>query len=409
MIDFDSRLREGLRALAESGILDVPETGAHTDTTGGGGKWVRSAVLAAAAALVLVGVVAVVRRTDRHANEAHEAVSLVEVAPPPLSARVGAAVASTTHGLVVWGGRRPGDVGITTGPSSSTQYFADGAALATGAASWRPLATAPLSARSDVVTAYDGRDRVVLVGGYGAGGNATDGAELNLVTGAWTHLANTPSCAKSADWSTSTLFVLTQCDPDTAGLAVFDPARRTWTELPSIPGGVVGGVVMLRGRPAVWWPDGSYRSLSPDGRSWSVRVPLLGEPYRRPAGIIPVRRHGRTDLMLQFAGAGPETVVASFVTFDRVWRVESRFPLNDQASNDAVLQPVGFDDLAPYYSQLGIAWMDPGSGDQSTFPFTDKKWAEVRLATARGVDPMIVATEVSAGNVRMRAFRLQRR
>jgi hypothetical protein len=85
---------------------------------------------------------------------------------------------------------------------------------------------------------------------------------------------------------------------------------------------------------------------------------------------------------LQFEGLGPKIVVASFLAFESVWRVDDTLVLKDQVANDSVVQPVGFDDLALYYSQLGVAWIDPRTGDQGTFPFTDKVWADVRLATA---------------------------
>jgi hypothetical protein len=409
MIDFDTRLRQGLRALAESDILDIPDVETHGGTTGGGGRWVRSVALAAAAALVLVGVVVVVRRTDRHTDPAHAAVSLVEVSSPPLSARASAAVVSTTHGLVVWGGRQLTASGITAGPAASSQFFGDGAELRSGDTTWRLLPPAPITARSNAFAVYDGGDRVTILGGWNATGNIPDGAVLHLDTGTWTRLARAPACATSADWNTQTLYVLTRCDPSMAVVTSLDPATGRWSELPPLPGDNAGGILTIEGRPVVWWPDGSYRSLSADRTSWSVRVPLLADSSRPPVGIIPVRRHGTTDLVVQFEGPEPKVVVASFAAFERVWRVDGTFELKDQAANDSVVQPTGFDDQVPYYSQLGIAWIDPRTGDQGTFPFTDTKWADVRLATAHGLDPAIVATEVSSGHSRLRLFRLQRR
>lgn len=180
--------------------------------------------------------------------------------PPPLSLRSRVATAWTGKEVVVWGGE-------ASPIGSGGEPLSDGAAYDPAAATWRPMASAPLPASADRPVAGATDEGVVVARGaavalwdaasdtwqrlpdapapvsdlVGAGDvalSASAGALLNLATGDWEALPPAPVTfdQEAAAWTGEELVVVGGVGGDRPAAAfVLDLESRTWREAGSPP------------------------------------------------------------------------------------------------------------------------------------------------------------------------------
>jgi hypothetical protein len=194
----------------------------------------------------------------------------------PLSDRYDANVAWTGRYLFVWGGDTGARKDVLRG---------DGAAWDVTTGRWRALPRSPLTARTDSVVVWTGRE-VIVWGGYDQA-NArglhvtSDGAAWNPATNTWTRLPPSPLRARAgtiATWTGQRMVLLgghpaIQTYSYTDG-ATFDPATGTWRKL--------GDAKSPDGRTVEWraavMTDHDLLAWS----IWSTRTRVYDDPNAAP-------------------------------------------------------------------------------------------------------------------------------
>ena len=145
----------------------------------------------------------------------------------------------TGHQFVVWGGM---------GGANRDQVFGDGAAYDPATQTWTTLPAAPISARSSMASVWTG-SRLFIWGGYtqltdGALRTAADGALYDPAARTWRKLPPAPLSAPAfaeAFWLDGKVIVLGSqygASPTlgmSAELAMFDPAKNTWSKSIAVP------------------------------------------------------------------------------------------------------------------------------------------------------------------------------
>jgi N-acetylneuraminic acid mutarotase len=200
----------------------------------------RNLVLVAAAAVLvvaLVGAVLVAVR-DRQPSKVISTPDRVEegwrdLAPMPLSPRVGAAVVWTGKQLLVWGGGTP----------SGRDLYADGAVYDPATDEWRPMAPSPIGGRQDPVAAWTGEELLVWSGGPGFG-MEDGGAAYDAEHDRWRRLPPAPIPERlhaQGVWTGKELVVWGGSRPDPtrseamADGAAYDPATDEWRTVRESP------------------------------------------------------------------------------------------------------------------------------------------------------------------------------
>jgi N-acetylneuraminic acid mutarotase len=151
------------------------------------------------------------------------------IATAPISARasVKAVWSTTTSEMLVWGG----DAGAPAG---------DGAAYDPAKDTWRTLPAAPIGGRTQYAAVWSGTEMIVWGGGNGAIDGLKDGARFDPATNGWTKLPDAPASLDpryqfaSAFSGTELLVYGGYGGTDVTNLAKntgarFDPAKGTWT------------------------------------------------------------------------------------------------------------------------------------------------------------------------------------
>jgi N-acetylneuraminic acid mutarotase len=157
-----------------------------------------------------------------------------EIAPAPLTAREGFAIAWVNDRLVVWGGADE----KSKGPNGTAR--SDGAAYDPATDTWEPLAPAPIAARYGASFASDG-SKLFVVGGYAQAASSAfaDGAMYDGATGAWTALPQLPATSEgAAAWTDGTkLWLWSGRQNGTMANVgyVYDVATTTWSTLARAP------------------------------------------------------------------------------------------------------------------------------------------------------------------------------
>jgi len=155
--------------------------------------------------------------------------------PAPITARADPASAWTGRQLLIWGGN--------FGPQGD-QLAGDGAAYDPTTKRWTKLPAAPISARSQMASAWTGSELFVW-GGNAADGIAGDGALYNPITMKWRKLPTSPLSGRvnaQAVWVDGEVIVISGDPPALSSsqqvrtdLAAFDPSTNKWTTLAPMP------------------------------------------------------------------------------------------------------------------------------------------------------------------------------
>ena len=162
----------------------------------------------------------------------------------PLSGRSSVPV-WTGREMVVWGG---GSCKANPCQGDNVQPLADGAAYDPAADTWRRIAPSPLSARSDALTVWSGKE-VLVWGGESWTEAFADGAAYDPATDRWRPLAAGPLKARigfAHAW-TGKEVLMWGGTPGTfnnyfADGAAYDPAGNRWRALPTTSGRLAEGV-----------------------------------------------------------------------------------------------------------------------------------------------------------------------
>lgn len=149
----------------------------------------------------------------------------------PLEGRSDMASAWTGRELLIWGGW---DGGFRDPP-----YFGDGAAFDPAAGTWRMIAPAPIEARI-AFSVWTGEELIVW-GSRERADRRVDGAAYDPITNAWRTIADGPIDITdgSAVWTGAEMIVIgaaldsgNHADTPTAVAAAYDPDADAWRELP---------------------------------------------------------------------------------------------------------------------------------------------------------------------------------
>jgi hypothetical protein len=190
------------------------------------------------------------------------------MAKSPLAARAGAVAVWTGRMMLVWGGGSTEENGVA---------FRDGAAYDPATNSWRPIGAAPVWPGAQYTATWTGRVMVVW------GGSRGQGAAYDVATGRWTALPRAPLSfipTPTAVWTGRVMMVwgtpasAYNTSRPTAKGAAFDPATRSWTTLPKVPGGPgEGQSAVWTGRSMIVW--GGFVTGAPfaSGAAVSVAAP----------------------------------------------------------------------------------------------------------------------------------------
>jgi hypothetical protein len=152
-------------------------------------------------------------------------------APIPARTRTWSAYASSDHELYIWGG-----------VNVDGSIAADGAAYDPAADRWRLLPAAPIEGRAYASAVWSGRE-LILWGGTttpaGNSGGRGDGAAYNPATNSWRRLAQSPLSAgiTSGLWNGSEVLYGPTRSGNANGMfasttaATYDPSTDTWRRL----------------------------------------------------------------------------------------------------------------------------------------------------------------------------------
>ena len=284
----------------------------------------------------------------------------------PLTPRSSLAATWTGAELLVWGGAADDGTGGTT-------FLADGAALADDA--WRPLPTAPLSARTGHAAVWTGEELLVW-GGQGRSAFLADGAALNPVTGRWRALPPAPLSPRAdavAVWTGAELLVAGGRDAGGAltDAAVLDLDAGRWRQTAALPPELAGEDLrgLAAGGRAVVWQAGrggggaAVAAWDPAGGAWS----LLPAPAPGDAGL-PVLVAGDDGglLGLRVSADGTEAVPVDLPPGAADWTAaEQRAPLDDPWNAAAAWTGDGMVVVPPFGP--GARW-DAAAGAWSRLP-----------------------------------------
>ncbi|TMR95313.1 hypothetical protein EJK15_29045 [Nonomuraea basaltis] len=187
------------------------------------------AVGAAAAGGILVGGAAFLDQGEEPSEGDELHVTPAPLPKAPLAARTGHSATWTGSELAVWGG--------WNGDKARSRYLADGALYSPGTRSWRVMAKAPLSPRSDHLAVWSGAE--LLIWGGSAPERLHDGAAYNPRRNAWRALPDAPSELSAAEplvQGGSIIFAPARYkipvgEPATPLLLVFDRQHERWRSI----------------------------------------------------------------------------------------------------------------------------------------------------------------------------------
>lgn len=155
--------------------------------------------------------------------------------PAPITAREDPASAWTGRQLLIWGGNY--------GPQGD-QLAGDGAAYDPTTKRWTKLPAAPISARSQMASAWTGTE-LFIWGGDAADGISKNGALYNPATMKWRTLPASPLSPRDgaqAVWADNEVIVISGAPTDSStsqqvhtDLAAFNPTTNKWTTLAAMP------------------------------------------------------------------------------------------------------------------------------------------------------------------------------
>ncbi len=193
-----------------------------------------------------------------------------QVPAGPADGRVFPVEVWTGDELIIWGGETV----------SEGDWSRDGAALDPATGTWRPLAPAPLTARSEHAAVWTGTEVIVCCGRAPDGG-AEAAAAYDPATDTWTELAPPPFAAQFpvAAWTGDRMIVTGGITDGGQGQAegtwAYDPDADQWTELGPAP------AVIERDADAAWtgdrllvWPrvftEVAPMAYDPDADEWTL-------------------------------------------------------------------------------------------------------------------------------------------
>src|SRR5262245_48443197 len=189
--------------------------------------------------------------------------------------------ASIPDGIVAWTGREA--LGWGGGCCGDAQ--SNGAAYDPVTDSSYALPRSPLAPSQDPIGAWDGRELLVFVSGYGPMGGRypagyARGAAYNPATKSWRRLAALPTAGPrfggSAAWTGRELIVAGAGVRNRAAFA-YDPQADRWRRLAPLPSSRPGATALWTGdRLIVWGGAASALAYDPATNSWSsvARPPL---------------------------------------------------------------------------------------------------------------------------------------
>lgn len=206
------------------------------------------------------------------AQDAIPASATIKQLRSPLAPRINATGVWTGSEVILWGGWRWEDLGVS-GP------LADGARYDPAGDNWRMLSDAPIDPKAEHIAGWTGKE--MLVWGGNTGGDTAPavatGAAYNPTTSRWRTLAQSPvSWAEGAAavWAGEEWVIAVAPDGANAiEVAAYDPNLDRWRELPRLPGPFssenqlvwTGSELLL-----VNLADGLFR-LDPDKGAW-IRI-----------------------------------------------------------------------------------------------------------------------------------------
>jgi len=198
--------------------------------------------------------------------------------PAPFAPRRGHSAVWTGTTMLVYGGQ-----GLSI-ECPQVCALGDGAAFDTIANTWKPLAPAPLAARSGH-TAVWVQNRMVVWGGAAEGGGALrDGASYDPATDTWTLLPPapvTPRVGHRTVATTNRMMVWGGASQAADGSyfadgAAYSPATNRWTLIAAAPGSLAArdsfASVWTGGQMLVWGGPGRNdgAAYDPESDSWTV-------------------------------------------------------------------------------------------------------------------------------------------
>ncbi len=203
--------------------------------------------------------------------------------PQPAMSHPFGVVAWTGRELVSWGGGCCGDASD------------DGVAFDPATNRWRKLAPSPLAPSNGPQGAWDGRELVVLVSGFDPDGNPyparlARAAAYDPQTNTWRRIAAPPAARSGAVgvWDGERVFFVGGSPTRYGGTGrtkvglAYDPARNTWSRLPS-PAFAYGlAAVRAGGRVLAWGgvPAHGAEYVPAAGRWFALpRAPLRGRAF----------------------------------------------------------------------------------------------------------------------------------
>ncbi len=168
-------------------------------------------------------------------------------------------------GTVVWTGREA----IGWGGGCCGDAFSDGVAYNPASNTWRALARAPLPGSQHPLSAWTGKEMVVILG--------KRAAAYNPARNTWRRLAAPPTHNGNATavWAAQNVVVAGA----SRNVFAYNPAKNRWRRLPQLPAARVGKVVVSDGsRILVWGGKRGGASLVVGAKQWTVLAhgPLPG-------------------------------------------------------------------------------------------------------------------------------------
>jgi N-acetylneuraminic acid mutarotase len=195
--------------------------------------------------------------------------------------------ASLPLGIVAWTGREA--IGWGGGCCGDAQ--SNGAAYDPATDASRVLPRSPLAPSQDPVGAWDGRELLLLVSGYGPDGRPyptglARAAAYDPAADTWRRLAPLPArLAGSAAWSGRELILAGAGARGRAAFA-YDPSSDRWRRLARLPSARPGATALwTRDRLILWGGAASGLAYDPATNRWSS---IAAPPLRAPASASAV-------------------------------------------------------------------------------------------------------------------------
>lgn len=392
---FWAELEDGLAG--DAPVARLTPTRLRTRRFAPRGMWLLSA---AAAVVLVVAAVAVLRPDDRTRLRVTPAVTpekarWTPLSTSPLAARRGQVAVWTGRRMLVWGGTGANDEALADGaaydPSTDRweptadaptplvaatavwtgakmlvwgsrpavafdvgQPTPAGAAYDPATNVWTPISPSPLRTEGDHVAVWTG-DRMLVWGGSVGEATSADGASYDPATDRWTKLAPAPIGSRrghSAVWTGDRMIVWGgfpggKAGPELADGASYDPASDSWAKLPPAPiaGRAMHAAVWTGGSMVIWGGTASTASgLVADGASYD---PATGSwRVLRTSPLAPrifQTAVGADGSMLVWGGTGNQGVqgdakadAAAYDPVSDVWRPLPDSPLEPRSEHTAV-------------------------------------------------------------------------